>query len=138
MKDEKLVSILKKINLSDCTPVIEDYIYHIEIPLRQRVSCSGGGYKMDTSIYEFLIITDEGEKKAIILRCGYEDLHWHVLKPWRGQHILSNALRTGIIQKVWPENTSLSCFCNWDDNYDEKRRMTKHLAKIAGLTFKEE
>ena len=138
MKDEKLKYQLLKINLCDCRPIIENYIYHIKTPVKQRVSCSGGNYKYYTSIYEFLIIAENGEKQAIILRCDDIDLHWYVLKHWRGQHILSNALRTGVIKKNWPENKSITCCYNWNDNFEKKRQMTMHLAEIAGLEFKED
>lgn len=54
--------------------------------------------------YEFLIIAENNIKKAIILRFGTVDLHWLVLKQRRKQHVLNDALRTGILAKVWPEN----------------------------------
>ena len=58
-------------------------------------------------------------------------------KKWRGQHVLSNALRTGVIGEVWPENTKVTCCYNYDDNREEKYSMTKHLADIAALRFEE-
>ena len=133
MTDEQLKSVLGRIDISECEEIIENYIYYIKMPVRQRCSCSGGGYSYYTNKYEFLVIAENGVKQAIILRCDDIDLHWHVLKKWRGQHVLSNALRTGVIGEVWPENTKVTCCYNYDDNREEKYSMTKHLADIAGL-----
>lgn len=47
--------------------------------------------------------------------------------------VLSNALRTGVLREVWPENTKLTCCYNYNDNHQQKYNMTKHLADIAGL-----
>ena len=63
-------------------------------------------------------------------------LHWLVLRPWRNCHILSNALRTGVVHQVWPENKTITCRYSWRDKMrdrPQKYNMTKHLATIAGL-----
>lgn len=133
MRDEQLRAVLQRINIEECKEVIKDYIYYIKTPVRQRCSHSGGGYSYYTDEYEFLVIAERGVKQAIILRCGEVDLHWHVLRKWRGKHILSNALRTGVIGDVWPENKKITCCYEYDDDREEKYNMTKHLAKIAGL-----
>ena len=83
-----------------------------------------------------MIITNQDEKCAIILRCGTADIHWYVLKKWRNKKILSNALRTGILHEVWPENKTVSCCYDWRDKMvdrPKKHSMTKHLAELAGL-----
>ena len=107
--------------------------------MKQRCYRSGGGYRYTTAVNEFLLIAENGVKQAIILRCDETDLHWYVLKPWRKKHVLSNALRTGVIRKIWPKNTSITCCYDCDDDisFDEKKRMTRHLAQIAGLRFEE-
>lgn len=133
MTDEQLKSVLGQIDINECEVINENYIYYIKMPVRQRYSCSGGGYRYRTNEYEFLVIAENGVKQAIILRCDDVDLHWYVLKKWRGQHVLSDSLRTGVIGAVWPENTKVTCCYNYDDNREEKYSMTKHLADIAGL-----
>lgn len=133
MRDDKLREILLRINLDDCKELIPNYLYHINYGFKQRVYGEGGKYTYDYSTYEFLVIAKGGIKQAIILRCGYEDLHWHVLNQYRGKHILSNALRTGIIAEIWPENKYVTCCCSFRDDYETKYEMTKHLAEIAGL-----
>lgn len=133
MKNEKLKEILQRTDINKCIEVIENYIYYTKRPIRQRSYNGDGTYKYVEDKFEFLIVAENGEKQAIILRCGYEDLHWYVLKKWRNKHILSNALRTGIISKIWPENSKITCCYNYNDNHEQKYNMTKHLADIAGL-----
>ena len=103
MRNERLKSLLQKIDLEKCTPIIDNHIYYVKTPVKQRCSCIGGGYRYITTTNEFLLIAENGVKQAIILRCDESDLHWYVLKPWRKKHVLSNALRTGVIKKLWPE-----------------------------------
>ena len=135
MRNEQLRYLLRKFDLRDCTPIVANHIYYIKTPVRQRCYCSGGGYCYVTVVNEFLIIAEHGIKKAIILRCDESDLHWYVLPQWRKQHVLSGALRTGVIRQIWPENTTITCTCEYNEDPVEKRRMTKHLADIAGLHF---
>lgn len=137
MTNDQLRYLLNKFDLSDCTPIIENYIYYINTSVKQRCSSIGGSYRYITDSYEFIIVAENGVKQAIILRCGEVDLHWYVLRAWRNQHVLSNALRTGIIHKVWPKNTSITCCCSYGENEAEKKQMTLHLAKIAGLNLRD-
>lgn len=137
MRDEQLKYILeRKINLNECVEVRKNHIYYIEKPIRQSYNKEDGRIGYSTDTYEFLIIAKNGEKQGIILRCGYTDLHWYVLKNWRNKHVLSDALRTGIINEVWPENESVSCCYNYYDNREIKYSMTCHLAEIANLRMK--
>lgn len=136
MTNEQLKSILEKIDLCECDVIIENYIYYSKRIERQRCYNGEGGYSYSANEYVFLIITDKGEKQAIILRCGYEDLHWYVKRKYRGSQVLSNALRTEVIRYVWPENTQVTCCYSWNDNREQKYEMTKHLADIAGLRMK--
>ena len=133
MTDERLRSVLERIDINECEEIIDDYIYYCNIPVKQRCYRGDGSFQYVTNEYEFLVITDRGKKQAIILRCGYSDLQWHVLRKCRGKHVLSNALRTGVLREVWPENTKVTCCYNYYDDTKEKYSMTKHLAEMAGL-----
>lgn len=135
MTDERLKSVLERIDISVCEEIIDDYIYYCNIPVKQRCYRGDGSFYYVTEEYEFLVIADRGEKQAIILRCGYADLQWHVLRKWRGKSVLSNALRTGVLREVWPENTKVTCCYNYYDDPEEKYSLTKHLADIAGLVL---
>ena len=137
MTHKKLESVLKCISLDKCQEVVPGQIYYIKKTIRTQI------YRnlkriYDKHDYEFLIITSNNVKQAIILRCGEKDLHWLVLRKYRGQHVLSNVLRTGVIHKVWPENKTITCAYNWngegeDEDYETKLSKTQHLADIANL-----
>lgn len=133
MTNEKLKRVLDNVNLSDCEIIREDHIYYINLNLKMRVYRNGGGYRYNTQPYEFLIIANKGVKQGIILRHGTRDLHWFVKKQWRGHHVLSNALRTGVIKKVWPEIKTVSCCLEYGEDPKAKFEQTKHLAKLAGV-----
>lgn len=137
MKDEQLKSVLARIDLNECDEIIKNHIYYSKRPVRQRCYRGDGSFRYINDEYEFLIIAENGEKQAIILRCGYVDLHWYVLRKWRNRHILSDALRTGVIQEIWPENTRITCCYNYDDGREQKYNTTKHLADIAGLSLED-
>ncbi len=137
--DEQLERILKKMDLQECKPIMKDYIYYCKKLIKSRSYSGDGTYRYSTDESEFLIIVNGEEKQGIILRCGIVDIHWFVLKKWRKQHVLSNALRTGVINDVWPENKVVSCCYSWRDKVvdrPKKYSMTEHLANIAGLKMK--
>lgn len=133
MTNEQLKRQLQKIDLKDCVEIKDNHIYYIEKQVKQRCTNGDGSFGYFITNCEFLIIAKNGEKQAIILRCGETDLHWFVIGKWRKKQVLSNALRTGIIKEIWPENKNISCCSSYDEDYDNKYMMTKHLGEIAGL-----
>ena len=137
MRDEQLKRVLDQMDIDECEEVVTNHIFYCEKAVRQRCFRGDGRYSYITDRYEFLVIADNGEKQGIILRCGEVDLHWYVYRKWRNKGVLSDALRTGIIRQVWPDNREITCCYNYDDNPKEKFNMTRHLADIAGLTLKE-
>lgn len=137
MRDEQLKSLLERIDINECEEVIQNHIYYSKRPVRQRCYQGDGSFRYIEDEYEFLIIAENGQNQAIILRCGFVDLHWYVLKKWRNKHVLSDALSTGVLQKIWPENTKITCCYNYYDNREQKYNMTKHLAGIAGLSLED-
>lgn len=137
MTNEKLSYILRGIDLKKCKPIVENHIYYISKLIKQKISNGYGEERICKDLYEFLVIAPGGIKKGIILRCDNIDLHWYVYKKHRGEKVLSNALRTGVLRKVWPKNKTITCCYEWKDNKKDKYEMTKHLAEIAGLKIKE-
>lgn len=139
MTNEKLRYILKQVELDECNEVITNYIYYIKREIKQRCNNGDGSFRYVVDEYEFIIIAENGKKQAIILNCGNIDLHWFVLKEWRRKHILSNALRSFDIKKIWPDIKQITCSYSYNDEYeyDQKCEMTKHLASIAGVKYKE-
>lgn len=137
MTNKKLEAVLKQIDINECQEIVPNHIYHIIKTVRTRYYRNMKP-RYDIYDYEFLVIAPNGVKKAIILRCGSVDLHWLVLKKWRGQHVLSDALRTGVINELWPKNKTITCSYSWngedeDDEYEDKLAKTHHLADIANL-----
>lgn len=133
MTNEKLKRELSAISLDNCETIIADNIYYIKKTVRTRIYESGGTYSYDIDEKEFIVIANQGVKQGIILRCGFKDLHWYILKPWRDKHILSNALRTGVLNMIWPENKTVTCCYDYSEDSEKKYAQTKHLADIAGL-----
>lgn len=136
MQEEQLEQILRRIDLTSCRPVIDGYIYYKSLLVKSRFYRGDGTYGYSTDENEFLIIASGSVKQGIIMRCGTFDLHWLVLKPWRNKSVLSNALRTGVVHHVWPENQTITCRYSWRDKMVDrpsKYNKTKHLAEIAGL-----
>lgn len=136
MTNEQLHTILRNLNLNECEEVFSNHIYYVKKPIKQRISYGDGSFGYATEEYEFVVVAIQGEKQAIILRCGYGDLHWYVPPQWRGMHVLSNALRTGVVGLLWPENKTVTCHCKWYEDEKEKHEITKHLAEISNLKIK--
>ena len=128
MTNRTLSCVLRNMDLNKCKKVKEN-IYYIQKEIISQ------GKKRDQ--YEFLVLVQNGMKCGIILRCGTVDFHGYVFKKYRGQSILSNALRTGIINEIWPENKEITCSYDNEMDCDLKRSMTQHLAKLANLEFKD-
>ena len=137
MTDRTLSYVLRNIKLQDCDYLRDGIFYTRRIVTEHKYDFETG---LDNPSYlecEFLVITQHNIKKAIIYNCNDEDLHWYVFTNWRGKHILSDALRTGIIREVWPDIESVTCCCySWEDR-QAKIAMTKHLAGLAGLGIRE-
>lgn len=137
MTDRTLSYVLRNIKLQDCDYLRDGIFYTRRIVAEHKYDFETG---LDNPSYlecEFLVITEHNIKKAIIYNCNDEDLHWYVFTNWRGKHILSDALRTGIIREVWPNIESVTCCCySWEDR-QAKIAMTKHLAGLAGLGMRE-
>lgn len=137
MKNETLSHILSKLELDKCKE-ISNNVYYIKKDVQERIySPELGKYKSTRNKYEFLVVAENEIKKAIILNCDNSDLHWYVFKKFRGQHVLSSILRSGVIKRVWPEIKKVSCCYEWNEDKDKKYKMTKYLASLANLELKE-
>ena len=91
----------------------------------------GDRVKTDTDTYTYLFITYEGQRVAIILKCGMVDVHFYVYPKYRGRHYLSSIIGDGFLKELWPDVRSISSV---DSSQDE---MIKHLAKISGFEYRE-
>ena len=91
----------------------------------------GDRVKTDTDTYTYLFITYEGQRVAIILKCGMVDVHFYVYPKYRGKHYLSSIIGDGFLKELWPDVRSISSV---DSSQDE---MIKHLAKISGFEYRD-
>lgn len=66
---------------------------------------------------------------------GSYDIHMVMDERFEGQHIMSDFLKAGIINDIWPENTSVElCGVYTREEFDKK----KHLAKLCNMTVRNE
>lgn len=137
MRNEQLKQVLDNVDIYNCEEIITNHIFYCKRKVRQRCYNEDNSYYYISGKYEFLVIAEDGEKQGIILRCDYVDLHWYVYKKWRNKGVLSNALRTGVISRLWPENREITCCYDYNDNCMEKYNKTKHLASVAGLKLRD-
>ena len=138
MTDYQLLSVLRNIDLQRCEDMGNNIFYIRKYVTTKYFDCYSGKDKHSRSLEEFLVIANYGIKQGIIHNCNNDDLHWYVFSHWRNKSVLSNALRTGIIKRVWPDIEAVSCCYNWDDDKVAKRQKTEYLAGLAGLGVKEE
>ena len=138
MTDKLLSYVQRNIKLQDCDYLRNGIYYTKRIVTEHAYDYETGLDKPSYLECEFLVITEHNIKQAIIYNCNDEDLHWYVFTNWRRKHVLSNALRTGIIRDTWPHIDSVTCCCySWEDK-QAKYNLTKHLAALAGLGIREE
>lgn len=130
MNNNDLNRILKKIDLYKCQIIVDNYLYYL------RKDIKDGECVIKNC--EFIIVAKNKIKQAIIYNMENQDLHWYVLEKWRCKHVLSNALRTGVIKQTWPNVEAITCCCEYGENYEYKLSQTKYLAEIAGLRIKNE
>lgn len=129
MTNDALHLLLHDIDLGNCEHIFNG-IYYIKTDLADSERYG----TVSNWDYEFLIITDNNIKKAIIVNYDNLDLHWYVCDKWRGSHILSNALRTNIIKFVWPNVEYVSCpYDKYDEDSCRKYSRAVYLANLAGL-----
>ena len=138
MTDRDLSYILRNIDLNDCENLGNNIYYTRKIVTLRVYDDQTRRERPFRSEEEFLVIAENGIKQGIILNCDNRDLHWYVFIPWRNKGVLSKALRTGIIKRIWPNIRTVTCCYNWDDDKQAKWKMTEHLAALAGLGISED
>ena len=125
MTNDDILELIRRCDLSKGKVLIPNqaYLFHRDFRL------NGFNYE-DT---ELIVLVNSGVKVGGIYRMGSYDMHWIIKPKFRGQHILSDFFRTGIINEIWPENKSVKlCEVYSESEYKKK----KHLADILGLSIK--
>lgn len=93
------------------------------------------GKRVEYNREEIIVLVESGIKVGGIYRMESVDIHVVIKEKYRGQHILSNFLKTDIIEKIWPENTSVElCGVYTQVEYDKK----KYLAQLCHMSIKNE
>ena len=130
MRNEDLLKLINRCNIENGVALIDRNAYLFNIKKRQRC-----GNHYEYVVEEIIVLFKDGEKVGGIYRMGAYDLHWVIKQKYQGQHILSDFLRTKILNKVWPENKSVEiCGVYTRADYNKK----KHLALLAGMSIRNE
>ena len=130
MRNEDVLDLVKQCDLSEGKELIYGKAYLFDKKFREFV-----GERIEYNREEIIVLVESGIKAGGIYRMGAEDLHAVIEAKYRGQHILSNFLKSGIIGKIWPENTSVTlCDVYTQEEYDKK----KHLAELSHMSIKNE
>lgn len=122
MNNRALISVLRQIDLTKCDEIIPGKAFFIKKTITLKCT-DGRRYK---SKGEFIVLANEGNIVGGIYLMGEYDLHAYIFKKYRGNHYLSDFLRTGMLKKVAPYVKKASC-C------DEEYNRFKHFMAIAGL-----
>lgn len=130
MRNEDILNIVRQCNLHNGKVLIPNKAYLFNQEFKIKI--------VDKTRYErveIIVLVENGVKVGGIYRMGCYDIHCVLYKKYRGQHIMSTFFKTGIINKIWPENKSVKlCDVYTRDEYNKK----KYLAKLIGMTIKNE
>lgn len=127
MTNEQLICKIKKCDLNECQELIPGSAYYYKQKKLQIIENMWCEYE------EMIILVKEGLKVGGIYRMGYNDLHWIIIKKYQNQHILSNFLKTEIMQKLWPENKSVKLY---DIISFEDYKKKCHLVRLCNMNIK--
>lgn len=128
MTNENVLDIVRRCDLASGEELVpgEAYLFNQKF----RVDVSG---KAHFEHIEIIVLVKNRIKVGGIYRMGPYDIHCIIDERYRGQHIMSNFLKKGVIQQVWPENKSVElCEVYTQDEYDKKR----YLAGLCGQEIK--
>lgn len=130
MTNEDILELVKQCDIEDGKELVLNKAYLYNRKFREN-RCGRIEYVEE----EIIVLVESGVKVGGIYRMGFEDIHVVIEEKYRGRHILSNFLRTGILGEVWPENTSVKlCGVYSKVEYDKKR----HLAELCHMSINNE
>lgn len=128
MRNEDVLDIVRRCRLKDGETLLPGKAYLFK--RRFRLLVDNKTYYDDV---EIIVLTQNGKKVGGIYRMGTYDIHCVMYKEYQNQHIMSDFFKTGILQRLWPENKSveLCSVYTWEE-YEKK----KHLADLLGMTVR--
>lgn len=130
MTNEGVLDLVKQCNIEEGIELVPGKAYLFNQKFRED-RCG----KIEYIEKEIIVLVKSGIKVGGIYRMGSVDIHVVIKEKYRGQHILSDFLKTGIIGELWPENTSVElCDVYTQAEYDKKR----YLAELCHMSIKNE
>lgn len=133
MTNEGILDIVKQCNLSEGKVLIPDKAYHFDQEFNVSVSDPKGKIKIQKERNELIVLVEEGIKVGAVYRMENADIHVVIDEEYRGKHIMSDFLKTGIVNRLWPKikSVELCGVYTWRE-YEKK----KHLAQLCHMTIK--
>lgn len=128
MTNDGVLELVRRCNLNEGIELIPGEVYLFN---KRFLHCTSN--RKYYQLEEIIVLVKNGKKVGGIYRMGKYDVHWVINERYRNQHILSNFLKTGILNEVWPENTSVELHGIYTQaEYNEK----KYLAELCGFTIR--
>lgn len=78
---------------------------------------------------EVIVLLKKFEKAGGIFRIGWESVYFVLHEEFRNQHIISNFLKAGKLNYLWPDNKTLLI----PNTSDDERDKLLHLAELSGM-----
>ena len=130
MTNDDILDLIRRCNIRDGEELIPGNAYLFNKKFRRNANG-----RITYEQEELIVLVKNGIKVGGIYRMGSYDIHVVMDERFEGQHIMSDFLRTGIINDIWPENTSVElCGVYTREEFDKK----KHLAKLCNMTVRNE
>lgn len=130
MSNDDVLDLVRQCDLQKGNVLVPGEAYWFKQAFQIRVSGS-----IRFAEEEIIVLVWHGVKVGGIYRMGFEDIHWVINEKYRGKHILSNFLKKGIIEDIWPENESVKlCGIYFREDYEKK----KYLARLCHMSIRNE
>ncbi len=130
MKNEEILDIVRRCDLIDGEELVPGEAYLFNRKFRRK-----NLGRIHYEQIEIIVLVKNGVKAGGIYRMGSYDIHCVIDDKYKGQHIMSNFCKKGIIPEIWPENKSVE-LVDVDTRKEYNKR--KHLTSLSGLAIRNE
>lgn len=128
MTNRELMNKINKCNILECEELLPEKAYLYKKKCKPQI--------VENTWCEeeqMIVLVKGGIKVGGIYRMGFDDLHWIIKKEYQNQHILSDFLKLGLIEKIWPENKTVKlCGITSLEDYNKKI----YLASLCHMSIK--
>lgn len=118
MTNEELEKRIKKCKIKKGKELVKDFAY----------LCMSDEFEI------IVLTTNRKRKVGGIVRWGDFDIHFTIFPKYRGQHFLSNFLKTGVMQEIWNENKTITLYDRAIESMDDYYKKM-HLVELTGYTL---